>query len=67
MTLMQYADDLYAKSCKVKDADDESTLNKTFIKEVDPSVSHILREYWNSTPQADLSDIAVKVQTRPAI
>lgn len=40
MTAMQYANDPYAKSCKIVYVYEESTLNEIFIEGVDPTICH---------------------------
>lgn len=45
MTSQQIADDLIAKSCKVADVYEQSTLNDVSIEGVDASIRHSLREY----------------------
>lgn len=52
---------------KVADVYDESILNDVLIEEVNSSVRHELREYYNSSPQADLTDILFKVQSSLAM
>lgn len=60
MTPIQYADDLYTKSYNVADVYDESTLNESYIKDVDPFIYHSAWEYWATHPQADGTNIAFK-------
>lgn len=62
MTPFQYADDLYARSSKVEDANDESTLNNISMEYVEPSIFHSLQEDWASNPQSDHTYIVFKVQ-----
>lgn len=62
VTIMQYADDFYAKSYKVADIDDESTLNDIFIEGVHLFISCSLLEYWATHLQADVINIAFKTQ-----
>lgn len=50
MTLIQYADSLYANSCKVIGVYDDSFLNDMFIEDVNSSVCHSFREYWVTNP-----------------
>lgn len=45
MTIMQYSDDLYAKSCKVADFYAEGTLNDIIIEMVDSTIYHSLCGY----------------------
>lgn len=67
MTPIQYVDDLYSKSCKIADFFVKFTLNNNLIEEVDPSICQSPREYWATHPQADLFDIAFKLQSLLAI
>lgn len=67
MTLMQYADAFSAKSCKVADVYDESTLNNISIEKVVSSICNSLRKYWVFSPQTGLSNIALKEQSLLAI
>lgn len=60
MTLKQYADDLYAKSCKVADVYDESTLNNSVVEGVDIFSCHSPRKCWASSLQVDVTNIAFK-------
>lgn len=46
----QYADYRIAKSCKIADIYDESTLNETSIEEVDASIQHSFCNYWATYP-----------------
>lgn len=57
---MQYAENLYAKSCKVADVYDESTLNGILVCGVDSAICHCLSNYWVSKPEANLTNIAFK-------
>lgn len=57
LTTQQYTDDTIAKSCKVVDVYDESTLNDVILKGIDPSIRHSLRNYWATNPQVDLTDM----------
>lgn len=63
MSPMPYADDLYAKFCKLTDVYNKSTLNKIFIVGVDLSICQRLREYWATHPQTDVTDTAFKAQS----
>lgn len=56
ITLQLYADGLIAKSCKIGDVRDESTLKEVFIEDVDLSIRHSLRIYCATYPQASLTD-----------
>lgn len=67
MTLIQYADDLFAKLCKVADVYDESILDDIFIKGVEAYICHSLKKFWACSPQSDLADIAFLVQQLLAI
>lgn len=67
MTSEQFTDDLIAKSCKVAAVYVESTFNDVFIKGVDVSIRHSLRDYWASHPYADLTDIAFHADSLLAI
>lgn len=44
MTPTSYADNLYAKTCRIADVYNESFLNDTYIEGVDPSICHSIRE-----------------------
>lgn len=67
MTPMQFADDLYAKSCKVANTYEEATLNDVFIEGVGSFICHSLREFWDTHQHADVIDIAFKAQALVAI
>lgn len=62
MTLMQYADDLYDKSCKVPEVYDEMALNNIFIEGADSSLSHSLRKFWATHSQANEREFAFEAQ-----
>lgn len=60
MTRMKCADVLYANSCKVAVANNESTMKDNFIKGVNTSICHRLENLWSSNSLADLTYIALK-------
>lgn len=66
MTPIQYANDLYAKLCKVSDVYDKTILNDIFIDEVDSSICHCIRYFWATHLHVDLTDIAIKTQSLQA-
>lgn len=67
MTSVQYADHLFANSCKDAVFYNESSLNVIFIEGVDSSIWHSLWKYRDSNPQANVIDIAFKAQSLLAI
>lgn len=62
MTPVQYANNYSAKSCKVADIYDESTLNNIFIQDVDPSTCYRLWRTWATHTQAHMTNTAFKAQ-----
>lgn len=58
-----YANDLKAKSWKVANRHQESTLTDVFIKIFDAFVTRALCNYWTATSQAAVTDIASQVQS----
>lgn len=64
---MQYAVDLYAKSCNVADIYDKSFNSDILIESANPSKCHILQEYWVTHQQAYVTNIAFKTQSLLAI
>lgn len=67
MTSMQYANNLYAKSCEVAEIFDKSTLNVIFMGKISFSISHIWRDYRSTGAFADGIDIVFKMQLLLAI
>lgn len=67
MALIQYDDDLYAKSSKVADVHDEPTMSDIFIKKVDSYVCHSMRQYWVTHQQADKTNISFTTKSLAAI
>lgn len=67
MIILQYADDLYAMSCKVVDVYKESSLNDFFIEGVDAYIFHSLKEHWALSLQSDLDNIFLKAHLRLVI
>lgn len=63
ITSQQYGDNIIAKSCKVADVYDESTLKGVFIELVDSSIRHSFRNNWTTHPEADLTEIAFQVES----
>lgn len=57
----QYTDALIARSWKVADVDDESTVSDVFKEGVYASIRHILRNYSAENSQADMTYIAFPV------
>lgn len=55
ITLVQYADSLHTKSCRVSTVHEESTLNDIFIRKVDFFLCNSPWEYWTTIKQADLT------------
>lgn len=64
---MQYADCLYAKSCRVADRYDESTVNDIFMEEVEYSICYSLQEHLVMHPHVDETNIGFKTQSLLAI
>lgn len=58
MTFQQFANGLIAKSCKVVDLYNKSTLNDVLIGGVDGSTSYSLQHSLPPHPLADLGDIS---------
>lgn len=63
MSLMQYADELHAKSCKAADVYGTCTLNNVFNERVDFSICHSLTKNRALNLQTELTDIATKPQS----
>lgn len=59
---MNYADDLYEKSCKVADVNEEFNLNAILGERGYPSIYHSLRKYCATHPKACLTDIVFMAQ-----
>lgn len=58
MTPQQFAVNLISKSYKVADVYDESTLKNIYVELFAAFTCHSLSNYWSTTPQPDLIDIA---------
>lgn len=59
MTLKQYADDLYAESCKMVGVYDKMTCKNVLMDRADCFFYHCLRQYWTVHPRTDVANIAV--------
>lgn len=58
MTPTPCTNSLYAKPCKNAEIYNEITFNDIFIGDVDSSILRSLRKYWDTHPQADVTEIA---------
>lgn len=67
VTLQSYSDDIITKLCKVEVAYDESAPSEVFIRGVDLSIQHSLRNYWATHSQVFLADITIRAESLPAI
>lgn len=67
MTPTQYANDLYANSCKFVDVYDKFTSTEIFIDSVDPFICYSFRDCWATNPQADMNNILFKTKSLLAI
>lgn len=67
MTFQQYAEKLIAKLCKAADAHNEGTLNGVFIKEVDQTTRHSMRNYRAVNLHADLAIITFQAKSHLGI
>lgn len=63
MTPRHYADNLIAISCQVPDEYYRSTLSDVFIKGVDGSIRHSLRNCLATNSEADLTCIALQIES----
>lgn len=67
MPLMQYADDLCAKSSEVADVYEESALSDIFVQEVGSTMCDSHKELSAANPQADLTNTAFNGQLLLAV